>query len=623
MGMDSANIFIITGFLLYKSHHDQSIDRWEFVRDDIFYLVASVLVCIFQSQPQIEWWMGFVLMIYFSLYLIVRRKDEEMKDKVLRLIGLIHDDDGFNVEANEKHTRQRIPLNHLYRPDDPNFTELISIDDPNLKKKILRAEAFVKLSETQSGRITSHNVHYWVKWHSITTMIIHGIKKRTEREKLDRAIKYKKELRSERKKERVRERDERDERTGRDDMSDDEERDDYSNSQESNLDSDNDEVEEKSEINKYNGQVEADTPRLNDEGNLKDEHQQLLPDQPIETNGEQTKGNDENLQHSNTSPQTSDGKRKEPGEEAVESNSSDDKSPMDNKVTSKSVINAQENNFENDSNESPEESLKHQSTGTANIRPLMTRDMGVSTGEPHKSLGSERRDSFTSSRAEPNIRHSTTQRINYDDENLDGDLNERDYNLSFPKDLRSRISYFIFFPINLILYFLVPNFRNENSGNLNRIGFALTTTVVILGCLSFLIFWWIEKLAYGVSAQSEMLGSCFASIGFTLPFMIHNFQEAEPDSYSSFRQIGIFRIGISIGISWLVGGAIDNSARETNGTGGVFVSYCILSGLLFIFSIMILAKKCVLPRNYFYPCFLFYGIWWISTFILNQFFAQF
>ena len=132
--------------------------------------------------------MGFVVLIWFLIYMMFRNYDQGLKDSIYRALGLIRDDDIFDVSNNFRMPKRRNSISEINTPD------FISEEDTALKKKIKRAESMVKFSMETNPKINKDNLRHWIKWYSMTVMIIHGSKKKVEKLKADRAEKYREEL---------------------------------------------------------------------------------------------------------------------------------------------------------------------------------------------------------------------------------------------------------------------------------------------------------------------------------------------------------------------------------------------------------------------------------------------
>ena len=561
VGMDAINFFVIVGYTLAKRIDEQNIDRWEFIRDDLSYLVGIGLVCVFGSMGVLQWWMGFVIIIYFFIYVLLRRRDEKIKEGVYRALGLIRDDDVFNVSNNLRQQKRRNSISDIVTKE---FKEGVT-HDATLKKKIRRAEGIIKLNEGSNPKITPENVNHWIKWHSLTTMIIHANKKRTEKLKSDRAEKYREELALERHKNRVK-----------------------NEESEESLDTSRNIDVENPDNNGVSGPVE--TPRLKDEAEEKDEHSQLIEDGDQKKKEEAPKESEEN-------------------EKAVEEKENDQKLESEELPSVQDVHDKAKESSENDV--SPPE----------NQFPFERKesDKTVELSKPHD-------DHF--SHHDAGTKKLVNEQTMFYMEDDEDNLKEEDYNLSFPRGFWNRVAYFVFFPINLITYFLIPNWRHQSKANKVLLGIMMT--FAILAGLSFLLLWWFEKVAYAINAKPEMLGSCFASIGFSIPFIVYNIKlyndrGDEHTFYTVFRQIGIFRIGICIGWSWLIGSAVASASLDNNELpfGGISVSYYVLAGLMLVNMILVAIKKCKLPSKFSYICFIFYVIWWVANFVLCQFYPQF
>ena len=567
LGMDAMNFFVIIGYTLSQRIDEQNIDRWEFARDEFWYLLGLGLVCIFGSQGPLEWWMGFVIIIYFLIYLLFRKSDSGLKETIYRALGLIRDDDVFNVSNNFRMPRRRNSISDVITP------EYISTDDIALKKKIRRAESMIKMCVAPGSKINEENVRHWIKWYSMTVMIVHGSKKRIEKQKRDRAEKYREELANARRRNLVKEE--------RSELGDETSR--------QIIDTENGTDQTKNNL-------ELDGSRQFDEG----------PDQ----NDEKSQFIDEREEE--------EAKENAPETKPIQI---EDEQQTDQEKDSAGVLKGANAQFEVEMQVNPgsSNSVNANADRAGQSDPEIIKDAVAPSQDLHDS-----NEDATDNNSPRHVNEQLpkNQTIFYED---DDDDDDKDYNLEFPKGFWNRAFYIIFLPINLVTYLLIPSFKSQ--GRRHKVQLALIVTLIVLGGISFLIYWWFEKIAIGTGATSEMLGSCFASIGFSLPFVIYNvrlYKERgeEHTFYTSFRQIGIFRIGICVGVSWMVGGIVSSSTSEpvNMGFGGNSVSYYILAGLMLICMIAVVIKKCKIPSQYGYLFYLFYIAWWASSFVLCQFY---
>lgn len=76
-----------------------------------------------------------------------------------------------------------------------------------------------------------------------------------------------------------------------------------------------------------------------------------------------------------------------------------------------------------------------------------------------------------------------------------------------------------------------------------------------MGFLIFLIVRWLHVVAIGITMNIQTMGFIFCSLGLSYPFIKYNFKIAASDKdvdfMQCFLQLGIYKTGICIGMSWL------------------------------------------------------------------------
>jgi hypothetical protein len=74
------------------------MDKWLFLRDMIWYLIGLALVILFLFLGTVTWWMAIILIVYYGIFFIIQIKNDEIKNKIYRLVGITHEDDSFNAD---------------------------------------------------------------------------------------------------------------------------------------------------------------------------------------------------------------------------------------------------------------------------------------------------------------------------------------------------------------------------------------------------------------------------------------------------------------------------------------------------------------------------------------------
>ncbi|KAL4459943.1 hypothetical protein ABPG74_003469 [Tetrahymena malaccensis] len=152
----------------------------------------------------------------------------------------------------------------------------------------------------------------------------------------------------------------------------------------------------------------------------------------------------------------------------------------------------------------------------------------------------------------------------YDD--VFGQQEKFQVSLAFPSHPIDIFCYIVFFPIHLIIY-LLPNYH-LNPSHRKLAGSFLVNMVIICAlmvCLQYLI----DNVAgYLFYSHNSILSISITGLFLQLPFFIYNYQfakkEKDPvDFLLTFLQLGIFKIGIVLGIVCIVS-SIANASSDVN-----------------------------------------------------------
>ena len=125
--------------------------------------------------------------------------------------------------------------------------------------------------------------------------------------------------------------------------------------------------------------------------------------------------------------------------------------------------------------------------------------------------------------------------------------------LKWPAKLSDQIIHAFTFPILFLLYF-IPNYKK--SPTVKKLAFSMLLNISLLTGLIFILNRLLHVTAYGMNMENETMGYLFSAYGFTFPFYKYNIKIASNDKdvdfMQSFLQLGIFKIGICIGCTWLL-----------------------------------------------------------------------
>lgn len=181
---------------------------------------------------------------------------------------------------------------------------------------------------------------------------------------------------------------------------------------------------------------------------------------------------------------------------------------------------------------------------------------------------------------------------------------EEQINLKWPTTFKEQLSYLLFFPINLFLY-LLPNYRKTPTPR--KIAFSATVYLVVLGVLLFFFSRCLQIVALGIKMNEETMGLIFCSLGISYPFIRFNFKiakyEKENVMVESFLQIGIYKVGVCVGVSWLFGCIVflSNSLKVSNKLFRFGIVAAIFAGGLAFTVLATLGNKMKLSKRLAYP----------------------
>lgn len=189
---------------------------------------------------------------------------------------------------------------------------------------------------------------------------------------------------------------------------------------------------------------------------------------------------------------------------------------------------------------------------------------------------------------------NTSKDFNYDDG--DDEEEEEDYEITLkaPAGLLNRIIHMFEFPILLLLY-VIPNYKK--SPTVKKLVFCMVFNLAILTGAIFLINRWIHVTAKGMNMTNESMGFTFSAIGFSYPFFKYNLKIASNDKdvdfMQSFLQLGIFKLGICVGISWLFACIItlNSNLNRSLVPQGFAITICVYFGLLLLLSVVIVLNR--------------------------------
>lgn len=74
------------------------LDAWIFLRDMVMYLIGLGCLTLFLYMDSFEWWMASILILYTIAFFVIIQKNEILKNKIYRMVGLTHEDDSFNAD---------------------------------------------------------------------------------------------------------------------------------------------------------------------------------------------------------------------------------------------------------------------------------------------------------------------------------------------------------------------------------------------------------------------------------------------------------------------------------------------------------------------------------------------
>lgn len=187
---------------------------------------------------------------------------------------------------------------------------------------------------------------------------------------------------------------------------------------------------------------------------------------------------------------------------------------------------------------------------------------------------------------------------NHNDE--EDEEEEEEVNFKWPSGLWNQFLYIFLFPINVCL-FILPNYKKNPTPK--KLAFSLLVNLVILGIMLFFIARFLQVVALGINMNEETMGMVFCALGLSYPFMKYNFKLANSDKdvdfMQSFLQLGIYKIGICVGLSWLFACIVylSNSIDISNDLFRFGIVEAIHAGILLISLLITLANKLKLSRG--------------------------
>lgn len=96
-----------------EKREGSDVDYWQLIRDSVCYAIGIALFTLFVGLDIVEWWSGILMMIYYYAYTIVLSKNESIRDSILLLVGLKHEDDSFNADEQTRQKKRRTSITEL------------------------------------------------------------------------------------------------------------------------------------------------------------------------------------------------------------------------------------------------------------------------------------------------------------------------------------------------------------------------------------------------------------------------------------------------------------------------------------------------------------------------------
>lgn len=138
------------------------------------------------------------------------------------------------------------------------------------------------------------------------------------------------------------------------------------------------------------------------------------------------------------------------------------------------------------------------------------------------------------------------------------------FSLAFPRHSTcAQILYIFYFPVFLILS-LFPN-----PSKLEQKNRLVMLSVLNLGCLGTLVYFildWMHIIAQVLNLKNETLGLTLGNFIFSLAFFNYNLklasEEQDIEFMQSFLQLGVFKMGVGLGVSYLVTSIYDDDINR-------------------------------------------------------------
>ena len=194
-----------------------------------------------------------------------------------------------------------------------------------------------------------------------------------------------------------------------------------------------------------------------------------------------------------------------------------------------------------------------------------------------------------------------TPMLNLNNNNNDEEEEEEEeINFKWPSGIWNQFCYIFLFPINVCL-FILPNYKKNPTPK--KLAFSLLVNLVILAVMLFFISRWLQVVAVGVKMNQQTMGMVFCSLGISFPFMKYNFKLANSDKdvdfMQSFLQLGIYKIGICVGLSWLFACIVflSNNINIYNNLMSFGIVEAIHAGVLVLSLLVTIINKLKLSRG--------------------------
>ncbi|EKX49840.1 hypothetical protein GUITHDRAFT_151307 [Guillardia theta CCMP2712] len=163
--------------------------------------------------------------------------------------------------------------------------------------------------------------------------------------------------------------------------------------------------------------------------------------------------------------------------------------------------------------------------------------------------------------------------------------------LQFPPDLYGRVIYLVLFPINVFLYFTIPDVRWKNGWE-KYFYFTFLMSIVWIAIYAYFMVWWAVVIGDFIGIPQAVMGLTFLAAGTSVPDLITSVIVAKQGhgdmAVSSSIGSNIFDVAMGLPFPWLLGCIAFGQGIPLSSDGTLFLSLLILFAMVFLVVVTIL-----------------------------------